>query len=51
MQPSVGRIIYEHNSECYFVQYSMEDVEGDSVVRRGDEVSFILARDIRYGGL
>lgn len=41
----LGRIVYEKNSECFFVQFSPEDVEDGRPVRQGDEVSFLPARD------
>lgn len=41
----LGRIVYEKNSECFFVQFSPEDVEDERPVRQGDEVSFLPARD------
>ena len=41
----LGRIVYEKNSECFFVQFSPEDVEEERPVRQGDEVSFLPARD------
>ena len=40
-----GRIVYEKNSECFFVQFSPDDVEDARPVRQGDEVSFLPARD------
>ena len=45
MDQSPGRIIYEENSECFFVRFFSSDIDGDKPVHRGDEVSFLLAKD------
>ena len=45
MEQSPGRIIYEKNSECFFVHFHSSGVDGDKPVHVGDEVSFLLAKD------
>ena len=35
-----GRISYENRGECFFLPFTMSDVEGNVTVAAGDKVSF-----------
>ena len=46
-----GRISYENRGECFFLPFTMSDVEGNVTVAAGDKVSFQMATMARSGNL
>ena len=46
-----GRISYENRGECFFLPFTMSDVEGNVTVAAGDKVSFQIATMARSGNL
>ena len=46
-----GRISYENRGECFFLPFTMNDVEGNVTVAAGDKVSFQMATMARSGNL
>lgn len=51
IQDGLGRVTYEQKGECFFLPFSQEDVEGNSVLKVGDEVSFFISTDKRNGSI
>ncbi|CAB4069183.1 Cold shock domain-containing protein E1 [Lepeophtheirus salmonis] len=49
--PTQGRISYENRGECFFLPFTMSDVEGNVTVASGDKVSFQMATMQRSGNL
>jgi len=49
IQDGLGRVTYEQKGECFFLPFSQDDVEGNSVLKVGDEVSFFISTDKRNG--
>ncbi|XP_064387702.1 cold shock domain-containing protein E1-like [Halichondria panicea] len=49
--PMMGRIIYERSGEVFFVPYTFTDVNDERDIRKGDEVSFYMAKNKRTGAL
>ncbi|KAL3882334.1 hypothetical protein ACJMK2_028687 [Sinanodonta woodiana] len=49
----LGRVTYEHNGECFFLPYGLDDIvnSGNTQVKPGDQVTFFIARDKRNGNL
>lgn len=49
----LGRVTYEHNGECFFLPYGLEDIiDGEHVkVKAGDQVTFFIATDKRNGNI
>ena len=47
MDPGMGRIIYERSGEFFFIPYAFTDVNDEREIRRGDEVSFYMAKNKR----
>lgn len=50
-QDGLGRVTYEQKGECFFLPFSMEDIEGSSKLHVGDEVTFYIATDKRNGNI
>ena len=51
-QETQGRISYENRGECFFLPFTLSDVEGSNVtVAAGDKVSFQMATMARSGNL
>ena len=48
MDPGMGRIIYERSGEFFFIPYAFTDVNDEREIRKGDEVSFYMAKNKRY---
>ena len=48
---SHGRISYENRGECFFLPFTMSDVEGNVTVAAGDKVSFQMVTMARSGNL
>merc|ERR1719300_1890037 len=46
-----GRISYENRGECFFLPFTMPDVEGNVTLSAGDKVSFQVATVQRSGNL
>merc|ERR1719447_1584511 len=46
-----GRISYENRGECFFLPFTMPDVEGNVILSSGDKVSFQVATVQRSGNL
>merc|ERR1719347_1158563 len=46
-----GRISYENRGECFFLPFTMPDVEGNVTLSSGDKVSFQVATVQRSGNL
>lgn len=46
-----GRITYENRGECFFLPFTLNDVEGNVTVAPGDKVSFQIAPMERSGNL
>lgn len=46
-----GRISYENRGECFFLPYTVEDVNGGDVLNAGDKCTFQIATDKRLGNL
>merc|ERR1719419_912304 len=46
-----GRISYENRGECFFLPFTMPDVEGNVTLASGDKVSFQMATVQRSGNL
>lgn len=51
IQDGLGRVTYEQKGECFFLPFSQDDVEGNSVLKVGDEVSFFISTDKRNGSI
>jgi len=47
----LGRVTYEQKGECFFLPFSMEDMEDSSRVKNGDQVTFFIATDKRNGNI
>lgn len=44
----MGRVTYEHNGECFFLPFGLDDVSDSSLkLKPGDKVSFVMATDKR----
>ncbi len=43
-QETQGRISYENRGECFFLPFTMPDVEGNVTLASGDKVSFQVKR-------
>ena len=50
-QESGGRISYENRGECFFLPFSLGDVEGNVTIHSGDKCSFQMATMARSGTL
>lgn len=50
-QDGLGRVTYEQKGECFFLPFSMEDIEGSNKLHVGDEVTFYIATDKRNGNI
>ena len=50
-QETQGRISYENRGECFFLPFTMVDVEGNVTLASGDRVSFQMATMARSGTL
>ncbi|XP_041351705.1 cold shock domain-containing protein E1-like [Gigantopelta aegis] len=51
-QDGFGRVTYEHNGECFFLPYSMDDISDTTTkLQPGDQVSFYIATDKRNGNI
>ena len=50
-QETQGRISYENRGECFFLPFTMPDVEGNVTLASGDKVSFQMATMQRSGTL
>ena len=48
MQEGVGRVSYEECGECFFIPYSVDDVENGAKIRQNDIVSFRVCTNKRY---
>merc|ERR1719186_1798216 len=48
---SQGRISYENRGECFFLPFTIPDVEGNVTLASGDKVSFQMATVQRSGNL
>lgn len=48
-QDGLGRVSYEQSGEFFFIPFAQEDVEGNSSLHVGDEVTFYIATDKRNG--
>merc|ERR1719225_794567 len=46
-----GRISYENRGECFFLPFTLSDVEGNVTVAAGDKCSFQMATMARTGNL
>jgi cold shock CspA family protein len=46
-----GRVAYESRGECFFLPYSVDDVDGSCELRPQDKVTFRLATDKNTGNL
>lgn len=46
-----GRISYESRGECFFLPYTIEDIECGEPLKAGDKVTFQIATDKRSGNL
>lgn len=45
----MGRVTYEHNGECFFLPFGLDDVADSSLnLKPGDKVSFFMATDKRF---
>lgn len=45
----MGRVTYEHNGECFFLPFGLDDVAESSIsLKPGDKVSFFMATDKRF---
>lgn len=48
----MGRVTYEHNGECFFLPFGLDDVADSSLnLKPGDKVSFFMATDKRNGNI
>jgi hypothetical protein len=51
IQDGMGRVSYERNGECFFLPFSLEDIEhaeGNNIkLKSGDNVTFFIATDKR----
>ena len=47
MQEGIGRVSFEECGECFFIPYSVEDVENGAKIRQGDTVSFLVCTNKR----
>ncbi|XP_064602212.1 cold shock domain-containing protein E1-like [Liolophura sinensis] len=48
----LGRVTYEHNGECFFLPYGVEDIVDSSVkLKAGDQVNFSISTDKRNGNI
>ena len=50
-QETQGRISYENRGECFFLPFTLSDVEGNVTVAAGDKCSFQMATMARSGNL
>ena len=50
-QETGGRISYENRGECFFLPFTLSDVEGNVTVISGDKCSFQMATMARSGNL
>ncbi|XP_071115411.1 cold shock domain-containing protein E1-like isoform X1 [Haliotis cracherodii] len=51
-QDGLGRVTYEHNGECFFLPYGLEDLSDSGVkLKPGDQVMFHIATDKRNGNI
>ena len=50
-QETQGRISYENRGECFFLPFTLSDVEGNVTVAAGDKCSFQMATMARTGNL
>lgn len=50
-QDGLGRVTYEQKGECFFLPFSMEDIEGSNKLHVGDEVTFFMSTDKRNGNI
>lgn len=50
-QETAGRISYENRGECFFLPFTISDVEGNVNVTTGDKCSFQMATMARSGNL
>lgn len=50
-QETQGRISYENRGECFFLPFTVSDVEGNVTVAAGDKCSFQVATMARSGNL
>ena len=48
MQEGMGRVSYEECGECFFIPYTLDDVENSSKVGMNDTVSFLVCTNKRY---
>lgn len=46
-QDGLGRVSYEQKGECFFLPFSMDDVEDNHKLKTGDQVTFHIATDKR----
>lgn len=46
-----GRVSYERSGECFFLPYSVDDVDDNCNLTAGDQVSFYIATDKRNGNI
>ena len=50
-QETAGRISYENRGECFFLPFTISDVEGNVDLTSGDKCSFQMATMARSGNL
>ena len=50
-QETAGRISYENRGECFFLPFTISDVEGNVNLTSGDKCSFQMATMARSGNL
>ena len=50
MQEGMGRVSYEECGECFFIPYTLDDVENSSKVGMSDTVSFLVCTNKRCVG-
>lgn len=43
----MGRVSYEECGECFFIPYSVEDVDNGANICHGDTVSFLVCTNKR----
>ncbi|XP_074640508.1 cold shock domain-containing protein E1-like [Tubulanus polymorphus] len=51
IQDGMGRVSFERSGECFFLPFSMDDLEDGAKVKNGDNVTFFIATDKRNGNI